>query len=104
MSTSPAISHEDRRELHESSTVGDIMYPGIVSCSWAASAPEIARIMASCRIHCVAVMGLLPSDRQDPVIWGIVSDLDLLEAATNPEEPTTAAALAHQPGAHDPAG
>ena len=78
-------------------TVGELMHPGIVSCSQAATAAEVARIMATCRVHCVAVIGLSKNDRGDPVVWGIVSDLDLLEAAAAPRAHKTAADLAHQP-------
>jgi CBS domain-containing protein len=77
--------------------VRDVMHPGIVSCSQAATAAEIARIMASCRVHCVAVIGLSPDERHDPHIWGIVSDLDLLEAVTQAGKSATAATLAKQP-------
>lgn len=77
--------------------VSEVMHPGIVSCSRAASAAEIARIMASCRVHCVAVMGLSQDQRQDPLIWGIVSDLDLLDAATDAGSSATAATLAREP-------
>jgi CBS domain-containing protein len=73
------------------------MHPGVVSCSQAATAAEIARIMASCRVHCVAVMGLSHDQRQDPMIWGIVSDLDLLDAVTEAGRSATAATLAREP-------
>jgi CBS domain-containing protein len=81
----------------DTTTVGDLMHPGIVSCSQDAGAADIARIMATCRVHCVAIIGLSKQDRGDPVIWGIVSDLDLLEAAAAPGDHKTAADLAHQP-------
>ena len=77
--------------------VRDVMHPGIVSCSQSATAAEIARIMASSRVHCVAVMGLSHDQQQDPLIWGIVSDLDLLEAATDVGRAATAADLAKEP-------
>jgi CBS domain-containing protein len=73
------------------------MHPGIVSCSQAATAAEIARVMTSCKVHSVAVMGLSQDERKDPLIWGIVSDLDLLEAVTTPGKDATAASLARQP-------
>lgn len=77
--------------------VRDVMHPGIVSCSQAATAPEIARIMASGRVHCVAVMGVAHDQQRDPLIWGIVSDLDLLDAATDAGRSATAADLAREP-------
>ena len=81
----------------DTTTVADLMHPGIVSCSQAASAADIARVMADCRVHCVAVIGLSKNDRGDAVIWGIVSDLDLLAATAAPGAHKTAADLAHQP-------
>jgi CBS domain-containing protein len=42
-------------------------------------------------------MGLSQDQRQDPLIWGIVSDLDLLDAATDPGRSATAANLAREP-------
>lgn len=87
----------EQKERLQTTLVRDVMHPGIVSCSQAATAAEIARVMTSCRVHCVAIMGLSQDERKDPLIWGIVSDLDLLEAATAPGSAQTAAALAKQP-------
>jgi CBS domain-containing protein len=78
-------------------SVRDAMHPGIISCSQATTATEIARIMASQHVHCVAVISSSHDNRQEPMIWGIVSDLDLLEAAIQSSAPVTAATLARQP-------
>ena len=77
--------------------VKEIMHHGIVSCAQSAGPAEIARIMAGSKVHCVAVIGLAQGDRAAPVIWGIVSDLDLLQAAIGTGAPPTAATLARQP-------
>jgi len=78
-------------------TVRDVMHPGIVSCSRFATPEEVARVMAGCQVHSVAVLGLSRDGREDPLIWGIVSDLDLLRALTDHPAPTTAGELAQQP-------
>jgi CBS domain-containing protein len=78
-------------------SVRDVMHPGIVSCSRAATPSEVARVMVSCRVHSVAVLGLSHDGRDDPLIWGIVSDLDLLRALTERPAPATAGELARQP-------
>ncbi len=78
-------------------SVRDAMHPGIISCGQDTSATEIARIMAGRHVHCVAVISLSHDLRQDPMVWGIVSDLDLLEAAIESDPPATAATLAEQP-------
>ncbi len=99
MSSTPTLEprdHSGSEQLH-TVLVREVMHPGVVSCSQAATAAEIARIMTSCRVHAVAVMGLSQDERKDPLIWGIVSDLDLLEAATTQSANATAATLARQP-------
>jgi CBS domain-containing protein len=80
-----------------SMSVRDAMHPGIISCGQDTTATEIARIMANRHVHCVAVISLSHDLRQDPMIWGIVSDLDLLGAAIQSDPPATAATLAKQP-------
>ena len=97
MTATTATPAERRHNRAGTMTVAEVMHPGIVSCSEAASPAEIARIMVTCRVHCVAVMGLSRDGHKDPVIWGIVSDLDLLEAATDPASQTSAGDLARQP-------
>jgi CBS domain-containing protein len=54
-------------------TVSDAAHPGIVSCDAEATLTEVARLMATHHVHCIAVMGSAES-----TVWGIVSDLDLL--------------------------
>jgi CBS domain-containing protein len=78
-------------------TVADAMHPGIMSCGPDATQTEVARMMASHHIHCVAVMGLSPEEPGESSVWGIISDLDLIRAGigTGPEQ--TASALALQP-------
>jgi CBS domain-containing protein len=78
------------------------MHPGIVSCSDTASAREIAQIMSSCRVHSVVVVGVSSDERHDPVVRGMISDLDLLAAATDPDRPATAATLVRQPAVSVP--
>src|SRR5215831_13904025 len=99
MSSTSTVEHDDRSVSEQLHTVlvREVMHPGIVSCSQAATAAEIARIMTGCKVHAVAVMGLSQDERKDPLIWGIVSDVDLLEAATMPGRVATAATLARQP-------
>jgi CBS domain-containing protein len=57
-------------------TVVDAMRVGVVSCPPEASVREIARIMATYRIHSVVV-----SEVEGHRPWGVVSDLDLAGAA-----------------------
>jgi CBS domain-containing protein len=80
-----------------SATVRDVMHPGIVSCAVDTGAAEVARMMASQAVHCVAVIGPSQDASAPERVWGIVSDLDVLSALTHPGSPATAADLAAQP-------
>lgn len=99
MTSPPSIESADGRpalDLDEV-TVAEVMHPGVVSCGQSAGPTDIARVMSSCRVHCVAVIGSSHDADPQPRIWGIVSDLDLLRAATEAGPAPTAADLAHQP-------
>ena len=65
-------------------TVADVMHPGILSCPTDASLTELARMMATYHVHCVAVMQAQPNGSGDAYVWGIVSDLDVIRAAVEP--------------------
>lgn len=80
----------------EHATVADAMHPGILSCDAEASLTDVARLMASHHVHCIAVMGLAHDAGGDRLVWGIISDLDLLRAGIRGGE-DTARALARQP-------
>lgn len=99
MKTGPVVPPRTRRDYSDlkAITVAEVMNPGIVSCSQTATATEIARVMASCRVHCLAVIGLSHAADSQPRIWGIVSDLDVLRSVTDPDSPSTAQELAQEP-------
>lgn len=52
------------------------MHRGVITCAADAPLTVVARVLAAHRIHCVVV-----ATASDPDVWGIVSDLDLLDAA-----------------------
>ena len=79
--------------MHATS-VRDVMHPGIVACGPSASIAQVAHVMAEHRVHCVAVVGGADNDQENPVIRGIISDLDLLKWATGPDVHATAGAVA----------
>jgi CBS domain-containing protein len=64
----------------EHATVADAMHPGVLACDPGASLTEVARMMASYHVHCVAVLGIA-AEGGDRFVWGVVSDLDLVRAA-----------------------
>jgi CBS domain-containing protein len=77
-------------------TVADAMHPGIISCDPDAPMTEVARMMATNHVHCLAVVGV---SHADPVcaVWGIVSDLDLVRAGLSDSDEPIARDLASQP-------
>ena len=71
----------------EHATVSDAMHPGILSCRPDASATEMARMMATHHVHCIAVSGRSRDPSGESRIWGIISDLDLIQAGID-NDPT----------------
>jgi CBS domain-containing protein len=95
-----SVLPSDRSHLlprFEHATVADAMHPGILSCDAEATLTDVARIMSTNHVHCVAVGGTTIGSGLDSRVWAIISDLDLLAAALRPEPPDTAAALAQHP-------
>ncbi len=60
-------------------TVGDSMHWGLVHCTPETSLRAVAALMSRERVHCVVVT---ESPRVPRSLWGVVSDRDLLAAAT----------------------
>ena len=77
-------------------TVADAMRPGILGCDPDASLTDVARMMAINHVHCVAVMAMAYDESGESFVWGIISDLDLLEGRVGNAQPT-ARMLARQP-------
>jgi CBS domain-containing protein len=78
-------------------TVDDAMHRGILSCQTDAPLTEVARIMVRNRVHCVAVMGLARDDSGEALVWGLITDLDLIRAAVRGDADPVARDLARQP-------
>jgi CBS domain-containing protein len=58
--------------------VADVMHEGVLTCGRDESLGAVARLMADHRVHSVVVTDL-PGDAP---LWGVVSDLDLVAAAS----------------------
>ncbi len=82
MSPSGAISDTLRHTFHappfEQATVLDAMRVGVITCSPDSTLREVARVMATYRVHSVVI-----SETQGDRPWGIISDVDLAAAANN---------------------
>jgi CBS domain-containing protein len=59
--------------------VADVMHEGVLTCGRDESLAAVARLMADHRVHSVVVTDE-PEDA--PSLWGVVSDLDLVAAAS----------------------
>jgi CBS domain-containing protein len=65
--------------------VADAMHPGVLSCPLETPLRQVARMMALYRIHAVVAFGKDTEDVSGPGLWGVVSDLDLVQAAASGE-------------------
>jgi CBS domain-containing protein len=82
----------------ERANVGDAMHAGILSCDRDATLTDVARMMATHHVHCVVVTGLPPGDQSpEPLVRGVISDLDLIEASVDGGSARTAGTVAQQP-------
>jgi CBS domain-containing protein len=71
-------------------TVGESMSPGVITCLPEMPLRTVARMMATHRVHAIVVFG--HDDSLAP--WGVVSDLDLVNAIG---QPVAAGAVAATP-------
>lgn len=78
-STTPKAAPVGATAMH-STCVREVMHPGIMACTPTASVAEVAQVMASCQVHCVAVVG--DGENGGPAVSGILTDVDLLRWAT----------------------
>jgi len=71
----------NEQSILDATTVADVMHKGVVTCSLHAPMTDVARKMATHRIHCVVVWNE-PARNETAELWGVVSDLDLVKVAT----------------------
>ena len=75
----------------EHATVADVMRPGVMSCAPDAPLLTVAQTMATHHVHAVVVAGVTKDDAgNDHLIWGLVSDMDIVRAAESGIEGHTA--------------
>jgi CBS domain-containing protein len=75
----------------ERATVADVMRPGVMSCAPDAPLVTVAQTMATHHVHAVVVAGITKDDAgRDHLIWGLVSDMDIVRAAESGIEGHTA--------------
>lgn len=81
MSSSQIPRGSDRMPALEHALVEDVMHTGIVSCPPETDMVTVARTMASRHIHAVVVSGIEPTAHGERLTWGLLTSLDLAEAA-----------------------
>ena len=76
----------------ERASVADVMRPGVMSCSPDAPLIQVAQTMATHHVHCVVVGGMTHDQAGgEHLVWGLVSDMDVVRAAEEGIEGRTAA-------------
>ena len=65
--------------------VSEAMHPGVLTCPLETSLRDVARMMSLYRIHAVVAYGEDNDDVDGPGLWGVVSDLDLVQATVGGE-------------------
>ena len=91
METTEALEGSYRLPSFEKAHVDDAMHPGVVSCTPETSLRAVAQIMAQRHIHSVVVADLSAGTTDG---WGVVSDVDVLRAASGDLDTQTAGEVA----------
>lgn len=58
----------------------DAMHGAIVTCDPSTPATAVAELMSRHMIHCLVVEGIHGDDHGEHLVWGVVTDLDLVRA------------------------
>jgi CBS domain-containing protein len=79
-------------------TVGQVMHPGLISCLPDTPVRELAGRMADLRVHCISVSGVgTRPDGDEHLMWGLVSDMDVVHAAHRGRDVTAGEVAATTP-------
>jgi len=91
----PAGSYRTLSLQH--ATVADAMHPGLMVCDADATLTEVARMMATHHVHFIALMGISATAAGESLNWGVITDLDVVNAGVRPGAGETARTLACDP-------
>lgn len=69
------------RPAFRNATVADVMTPGIITCGPETPLEAVAELMATHRVHAVAVGGIAANH----LVWGVIDSLDLVRALRHPD-------------------
>jgi CBS domain-containing protein len=81
------------RPAFRNATVADVMTPGIITCAPETPLGTVAELMATHRIHAIAVGGIAANH----LVWGVIDSLDLVRALRDPEIRGYAESISRQP-------
>ena len=81
------------RPAFRNATVADVMTPGMIHCAPETPLDTVAELMATHRVHAVAVGGIAANH----LVWGVIDSLDLVRALRDPEHHRFAEAISRQP-------
>ncbi|HEV7808597.1 MAG TPA: CBS domain-containing protein [Solirubrobacteraceae bacterium] len=81
------------RPAFRNATVADVMTPGMITCSPETPLETIAELMATHRVHAVAVGGIAANH----LVWGVIDSLDLVRALRDPGAHPLADSISRQP-------
>ena len=69
------------RPAFRNATVADVMTPGIITCGPETPLDVVAELMATHRVHAVAVGGIAANH----LVWGVIDSLELVRALRHPD-------------------
>lgn len=81
------------RPAFRNATVADVMTPGIITCAPETPLETVAELMATHRVHAIAVGGIAGNH----LVWGVIDSLDVVRALREPETHASAEAISRQP-------
>ena len=83
----------DPRPAFRDATVADVMTPGIITCAPDTALEMVAELMATHRVHAIAVGGIAANQ----LVWGVIDSLDLVRALRDPDGAGCAQAISREP-------
>jgi CBS domain-containing protein len=81
------------RPAFRNASVADVMTPGVITCAPETPLEAVAELMATHRVHAIAVGGITA----DHLVWGVIDALDLVRALRGPDQHAPAESISRQP-------
>jgi len=91
--TTHPYRHDYLRPSFRNASVADVMTPGIITCAPDTALETVAELMATHRVHAVAVGGIAANH----LVWGVIESLDIVRALRDPSAVSHAEAISRRP-------